>query len=102
MNKEFRRAINVKAMLKRKMNKVHSKENIEKYRTQRNLVTSLKRKSLITYFDQRCTENISSKTHGQFWETVIPFLGETVKGTSNINLQENGQYITDKPKVLMF
>ena len=64
MNGELRRAINVKGMLKRKMNKVHSKENITKYRFQRNLVTSLKRKSLKTYFDKRCTENTTRQTPG--------------------------------------
>ena len=46
MNGELRRAINVKRMLKRKFTKCNSNMNWDKYRKQRNIVTTLVKKSL--------------------------------------------------------
>ena len=99
MNGELRRAINVKAMLKRKMNKIPSKENIDKFRFQRNHVTKLKRKSLKSYFDKKCSKDAMCQNPGEFWKTVKPFLGEPHRGTSEINLCENGEVITDSSEV---
>jgi hypothetical protein len=99
MNGELRKAINVKAMLRRKWNRVPSRENFEKFRSQRNLVTKLKRKSLKHYFDEKCSKTQVSHNPGQFWSSVKPSLGESSKGSSNINLCENGVVFTDPSDV---
>jgi len=43
MNDQLRKAINVKAAMKRKYLKISSQNNWEKYRKQRNLVNKLKK-----------------------------------------------------------
>jgi hypothetical protein len=46
MNQELRHAIFKKKMLFNKYNKIRSRDNWDKYRTQRNLVNKIKRKSI--------------------------------------------------------
>ena len=46
MNYNLRKAINVKAALRRKLNKVRSQENWHEYKKQRNSVNKLKKTSL--------------------------------------------------------
>jgi hypothetical protein len=52
MNQELRHSR--KKMLFNKYNKIRSRDNWEKYRTQRNLVNKIKRKSIREYFIERC------------------------------------------------
>lgn len=93
MNGELRKAINVKGMLKRKFLKCKNKQNWQRYRGQRNLVTSLKRKSIKEYFNKRCNNDTNNK---QFWHTVRPFLSKNQKNDTNISLLEQGK-IVSKP-----
>jgi exonuclease III len=82
MNGELRRAINVKAMLRRKFNKCKSIHTWSLFKHQRNHVTSLKRKSLIQYFNNRCNSSVNSK---QFWNTVKPFFSDKGSGSGDKN-----------------
>ena len=73
MNSELRKAINVKNMLRRKYYKYPTPDKWEKFRTQRNKVNSLKRKSMKQYFYDRCEGDKANKNGKQFWDTIKPF-----------------------------
>jgi hypothetical protein len=45
-----------KKLLFNKYNKITLRENWDKYRTQRNLVNKIKRKSIREYFIERCVD----------------------------------------------
>ena len=79
INSNLRKAAYKKAMLFNKFNKWKTPANWEAYRKQRNLTTKLKRLSIRTYFDERCTEGPTSK---DFWPTVKPFFIK--QGTSQM------------------
>ena len=64
INGDLRRAINVKAMLKRRCDKHPSMANWELYRHQRNRVTKLRKSSINSYFSERCTSG------NNFWNTI--------------------------------
>ena len=84
-------------MLQNKFNKFKTQRDWENYRKQRNLVTSLKRKSMNKYFIERCVGGCKSKS---FWPTVKPFL--TNKGTSvskDTILCENDILVNDQTEV---
>ena len=55
MNRELRKAIYKKQMLRSNFEKYKTSKTWEAYRKQRNLVTKLKRKSVNTHFQERCT-----------------------------------------------
>ena len=71
MNRELRKAIYNKQMLRNKYEKYHTDKTWEAYRKQRNLVTKLKKRSVRTYFLERC---IGGHKANNFWHTVKPFL----------------------------
>ena len=96
MNGQLRKAINVKGMLRRKFNKCNDQINWDRYRKQRNLVTSLKRKSLKEYFNQRCNKPANGK---QFWNTVRPFMSDNQKANSSISLLEHDTIISKPSEV---
>ena len=73
-NKELRKAVYKKRQLHNKYNKC--KTNWENYRQQRNLVTKIKKKSIKTYFFERCIGGPKSKA---FWPTIKLFI--TNKGS---------------------
>jgi hypothetical protein len=52
MNRELRKAIYNKQMLRNKYEKYHTDKTWEVYRKQHNLVTKLKKRSVRTYFSQ--------------------------------------------------
>ena len=71
MNGELGKAINVKNMLKRKFDRICSKENWERYRSQRNLVKKLRKKSINVSIATQCTSNLNKSQNGYaFFETV--------------------------------
>ena len=57
--------------------KCQEQQKLEKFRKQRKFVTKLKRKSMKTYFLERCSGGTKS---GDFWETIKPFFSK--KGSS--------------------
>ena len=84
-------------MLQNKYNKDKNTKTWEAFRKQRNLVTKLRRKSVNTYFIERCTGGAKSK---DFWPTIKPFL--TNKGScfqKDIILNENNTLINKKQEI---
>lgn len=97
MNKTLKQAIYKKRMLQNKYFKCKNAKNWENFRQQRNLVTSLRRKSINQYFIERCVGGSKCKN---FWPTIKPFL--TNKGTvvqKDTILNENGKLICDQSEV---
>ena len=93
MNDQLRKAINVKAAMKRKYLKISSQNNWEKYRKQRNLVNKLKKSSLQKYFQEKCHKGNNKGKH--FWEIVKPFMTNKNKTNSHkITLYENDTLIS--------
>ncbi len=86
MNAALHKATMNKARLQQKTQKNSNCTNWENIRQQRNPVTKIKRKSIMTYFHERCPDNGSShpKTFG---DTVHPFFSDKrVKSSDNIQL----------------
>ena len=97
MNKALKYEIYKKRMLFNKYKRNKTPKTWEKFRRQRNLVTSLRRRSLNKYFIDRCTGGCKSET---FWSTVKPFL--TNKGnkiTKDTILDENESIKTDQKEI---
>ena len=93
MNSELRKAIYMKQMLRNKFEKCKSDKNWERYRKQRNLVTKLKKKSVKSYFLERC---VGGQKSTDFWPTIKPFLSKKCKsGDNTIVLNENNTVLSD-------
>jgi hypothetical protein len=93
MNRELRKAIYKKQMLRSKFEKYKTNKTGEAYRKQRNLVTKLKRKSINTYFQERCTGGQKSK---HFYTTVKPLLSKKSTGSQQkIVLVENDKIVNN-------
>ena len=79
------------------INKWKTPANWEAYRKQRNLTTKLKRLSIRTYFDERCSGGPNSK---DFWPTFKPFLSNRgLLKDPVIILSENNNIISDQTSV---
>ena len=99
MNGELRKAINVKAMLHRKYLKFKDDMHWKAYKKQRNLVTAMKKRSLKTYFEDRC-ENVKNGDPRMFWQIIKPFVSDkNLRGNSNIMLMENESIVSNDAKV---
>jgi adenosyl cobinamide kinase/adenosyl cobinamide phosphate guanylyltransferase len=97
MNRELRKAIYNKQMLRNKNEKYHTDKTWEAYRKQRNLVTKLKKRSVRTYVLDRC---IGGHKANNFWHTVKPFLSKiSTGGQQKIVLMENDVILNDKKDV---
>jgi adenosyl cobinamide kinase/adenosyl cobinamide phosphate guanylyltransferase len=97
MNRELRKAIYNKQMLRNEFEKYHTDKTWEAYRKQRNLVTKLKKRSVRTYFLERC---IGGHKANNFWHTVKPFLSKkSTGGQQKIVLMENDVILNDKKDV---
>ena len=84
-------------MLFNKYTKCRNSRNWEAFRTQRNLVTKICRKSIKTYFFERCAGGPKSK---EFWPTIKPFLSKcSSKSNNKIILSEGDKIITDQNEV---
>ena len=97
MNQELRRAVYSKQMLHSQFTKCQSNKNWEKFRKQRNFVTKLKRKSMKTYFLERCSGETKS---GDFWKTIMPFFSKKgSSGEQKIVLNESDKIVNDQKEV---
>jgi Fe-S cluster biosynthesis and repair protein YggX len=61
MNKQLKFPMYKNRMLYNIFKKINSKKNWEAYKTQRNLVTKLKKRSINNYFIERCTGGPKAK-----------------------------------------
>ena len=96
MNGCLRKAMYQRNMARNKFRK-YGKQYWQENRRQRNLVASLRKKSLRNYFSQRCIKK--DKT---FWKTISPFMtNKHNKSGDNIILKEGDNTIVDKQRVLM-
>ena len=82
-------------MFRRKFKKCKTYENWIRYKTHRNQVSYLRRKSLQLYINSRC--NQSAKGNGkEFWTTIKPLISFKNKGgSSNITLLEGDKIINN-------
>ena len=97
MNGTLRRAINVKAMLKRKFDKDKTnKQNWAKFKKQRNYVTKLKRQSIKVYFAKNVNDCKDNPKH--FWNVIKPFFKDKTQNNISSLLEEN-VIITD-PEII--
>lgn len=93
MNGELRRAINVKAMLRRKFDRNRNDGAAwERYRKQRNLVNRMKVQSIKKYFDDRCTP-IANGNGREFWDTIRPFISDSKSSASEVSLVEGDRAV---------
>jgi hypothetical protein len=100
MNGELRRAINVKHMLKRKFDRISTNKNWEKYRSQRNLVTKLRKKSINVYISNKCNSSGNSRNGREFYDTVKPLIScKTGVRNDNIVLQHDDNIFTKPEQV---
>ena len=72
ISKEMRKAIYTRSRLRNKFCKNPSEKNERKYRKQRNLCVSLRRKAIKKYFSNIISKGIV--TNKVFWKTIKPFL----------------------------
>lgn len=97
MNGELRHAIFRKCMLRNKYFNQRSTLNWSNYKKQRNHVTSLRKKSIRAYFQNKC-EN--GKNNYDFWRTIKPFISDKHNNeSSTIILREGTDIITDPEKI---
>ena len=90
----MRKAIYVRSRLRNKFCKSPSEENERKYKRQRNLCASLRRKAIKQYFSNLTSKGIV--TNKEFWKTIRSFL--TNKGcleNSDIMLINDDEMVTD-------
>ena len=72
-------------------------QNWEKFRKQRHFVTKLKRKSMKTYFLERCSGGTKSS---DFWKTIKPFLSKKGFGwEQTIVFNESDKIVNDQKEV---
>jgi len=96
-NRELRKAIYNKQMLRFKFEKYKTNKTWEAYRKQRNLVTKLKRKSVNTYFQERFAGGQKSK---HFYSTVKTFLSKKSTGCQQkIVLVDNDKILNNTKDV---
>ena len=96
MNDRLRRAINIKAMLKRKYDRMRTTETWNRYKSQRNLVNKLKRQSIKHFFDKACLKDESKN----FWPTVKPYFTQGgQKGSQQISLYEENVIVNSQNDV---
>ena len=97
MNKELRKAINKKHMLHNKYRKYKCNKTWEDYRVQRNLVNKIKRKSMSTYFLERCAGGSKSS---DFCKAIKPYMSnKAISKNNKIILNENGNLGTETENV---
>lgn len=97
MNKDLKRAIYRKRMLYNKYQRIRTDKNWDLYRQQRNYVTKLKKKSMNTYFIERCAGGPKSS---DFWPTVKPFLtNKAGKCQKETIISENNKLIIKQDEV---
>ena len=100
MNGKLRKAINVKAMLRRKFNTFRTDSAWYKCRHQRNLVTCLKRVSTKMYFDERC-KYVHGANSRVFWKTISPFLSNNGRNQiSTQHLLEGEKVVTSQTDLM--
>ena len=93
---EICNAISRRNILSRKFKKNRTQDNWVNYKKQRNIVTTLKRKSMKSYFIHASTD---CSHPGEFWKKFKPLLPSKCAPPQNIQLLEEGRLITNNTEV---
>ncbi len=97
MHSKLRKQIYKKSMLKNKhRNERSNNKKWEIYKTQRNLVTSMRRVAIKNHFMSKCKPGASTK---DFFNAVGPFLSSKPKSRRHIVLKEDDHIITDTSEI---
>ena len=97
MNSEIRKEMFKRNSLRNKYYKCRTDAKWEAFKKQRNLVTSLLRKSFGKYITSKCEEDKNGKT---FWKIMRPFMTDKNLQSSNIiNLKEGEDIISNPVEV---
>ena len=97
MNSRLKKAVMNKHRLWRRYKKYPSWKTWEQYRLQRNIVTSIRKTSIRSYFKKR-TER--GPKNSDFWPTVKPFLtNKGAMGTQDLMIEHDNKIITDPKNV---
>ena len=94
MNSKLRKAMYKRNMLRNKYKKGLVEWDV--YRMQRNITTSIYKKSQATYFSERCEGGAKNQ---KFWKTIKPFLTSKQPSSNNIILKEDDKIITDEREI---
>ena len=94
MNSKLRKAMHKRNMLRNKYKKGLVEWDV--YRIQRNITTSIYKKSQATYFSERCEGGAKNQ---KFWKTIKPFLTSKQPSCQNIILKEDDEIITDEREI---
>ena len=94
MNSKLRKAMHRRNMLRNKYKKGLVEWDV--YRIQRNITTSIYKKSQATYFSERCEGGAKNQ---KFWRTIKPFLTSKQPSCQNIILKEDDKIITDEREI---
>ena len=99
MNGELRKAINVRNMLKRKYDRCKNTLNWKKYRSQRNVVSKLRKKSMNVYLRNKCCD---TPANGKaFWDAVKPLISpKSINKNDNIILLQDDNVVTQQNVVV--
>lgn len=93
---EISSAITRRNILFRKFKRVRSEVNWEQFKKQRNIVTTLKRKSMKSF----CIQASAECTHpGEFWKKFKPLLPSKCVQHQAIQLLEEGRFATNNMEV---
>ncbi len=94
----MRKEIIKKSIFQHRFNKKRDCVNNELLCVQRNLVTSLTRKSISKYSKERCNKNATQKQ--RFWKTLAPFMKNSLDTViQDIILIEDGNFIHNTDEV---
>ena len=93
LHRTLRKAIMDKKRLRNRYARSRSTADWKNYKKQRNLTTTLRRKAIRTYLQERCDGGAKNKN---FWQTMKPLLSLKNNSSSSLLLQsENDDIITD-------
>ena len=95
---EIKKAMCKRNALKRKFNTTRSADDWEAYRSQRNYVVALRRKSIICHFDQLCNSRAGNPR--EFWKSSRPLMHTRKRVPDDfIVLNEKEKVIREKSQV---
>ena len=97
MTKDLRKAIMLRTKLRNKFNKERTASSSLNYKRQRNVCSSLLKKTKREYYGNLNPAFISDNK--KFWKTVKPFFSDKVITSDNIALLENGDISEDDNEV---
>ena len=97
MTKELRKAIMQRSKLRNKLNRFRTAEANIAYKKQRNICTSLLRKTKRSYFEKLDPSAISDNK--KFWKSIKPLFSDKVVTTSKITLCDHDEVHDDDAQV---